>query len=472
MSTHDFWNAVFEPKAVAVVGKTGSFKGGFMYVNALSTFGFTGTIYVVSTDSEGGLGHDAYDRIEDLPDGVDYGILAVPAVQVPDAVRGLAAKGTRVVHVFSSGFSDLESGEGEARTRALLEAARDTGVRIIGPNCLGVFSPTSGLTYPPGVYPKQKGRIGFVSQSGGSAQSLAWSGKYHGMYLSKAVSLGNSVDLSVSDFLAYLIDDDETGIIALYLEGTDDGRHLIELLARASKKKPVVVLKVGLTEAGGRAVSSHTGILAGSGHLWEAALRQSGAVMVETFDELTETLSALDKLTGRPKGIPPGARIALINRGGGEGVIAADVLPRVGLHVPPYTEETVGRIADLIPDAGTGFRNPLDFSAVGGYPGIFEKMLDIIDDDGATDAIIYQHHIEFAHLFREGYNRYLMEALADFNDRSRKALFVVLPLYYSGEEWLESMMFLTGRGVPVSPTIASAARVAANVSACLNRNGG
>lgn len=164
--------------------------------------------------------------------------------------------------------------------------------------------------------------------------------------------------------------------------------------------------------------------------------------------------------------------MALVNRGGGEGVIAADVLPRMGLDAPPYTETTVKRIADLIPDAGTGFRNPLDFSAVGGYPGVFEKMLDIIDEDEATDAIIYQHHIEFAHLFREGYNRYLMEALADFNDRSKKALYVVLPLYYSGEEWLESMMYLTGRGVPVSPTIVSAARVAANVSACMRRNDG
>jgi len=274
----------------------------------------------------------------------------------------------------------------------------------------------------------------------------------------------------VEDFLAYFTDDSDTDIIALYLEGTADGRGLFELVSRASDKKPVVVLKVGLTEAGGRAVSSHTGIMAGSGHLWEAALTQSGAVMVETFDELVETLSALDKLTRAPKTIRPGTRVALINRGGGEGVIAADVLPRMGLSAPPYTDTTVKRIADLIPDAGTGFKNPLDFSAVGGYPGIFEKMLDIVDEDEATDAIIYQHHIEFAHLFREGYNRYLMEAIADFNDRSKKALYVVLPLYYSGEEWLESMTYLAGRGVPVSPTIASAAKVAANVSLCFNRN--
>ncbi|MBN1881136.1 MAG: CoA-binding protein [Deltaproteobacteria bacterium] len=470
MSTQDFWDAVFTPKTAAVVGKTGSMKGGYMFVSALRTFGFTGTLYVVSTDNEGGLGYDTYDRIDDLPNGIDYAILAVPAIQVPDAVRGLAAKGVRIVHVFSSGFSDLENAEGKKRTDALMTAARETGVRIIGPNCLGVFSPTSRLTYPPGVFPQEKGRIGFVSQSGGSAQSLAWSGKHHKMFVSKAVSLGNSVDLSVEDFLAYLIDDDETEIIALYLEGTANGRRLAELLSRASKKKPVVVLKVGLTEAGERAVSSHTGIMAGSGHLWEAALSQSGSVTVATFDELTETLSALDKLTGRPKTVPPGIRVALINRGGGEGVIAADVLPRMGIHVPSYTDKTVKRIADLIPDAGTGFKNPLDFSAVGGYPGIFEKMLDIIDEDEATDAIIYQHHIEFAHLFREGYNRYLMEAIADFNDRSRKALYVVLPLYYSGEEWLESFMYLTGRGVPVSPAIIPAAHVVANVSACLNRN--
>jgi acyl-CoA synthetase (NDP forming) len=470
MSTRDFWDAVFTPKAVAVVGKTAPFKGGFMFVNALKLYGFIGAVHVVSTDGEGGLGYNTYGDIEELPDGIDYGIMAVPAIQVPDAIRNLSKKGARVVHVFSSGFSDLENEEGDRRAAALKNAARETGIRIIGPNCLGVFSPTSGLTYPPGVLPREKGRIGFISQSGGSAQSLAWSGKYNRTFLSKAVSMGNSIDLTVEDFLAYFTDDSDTDIIALYLEGTADARRLVELVSRASLKKPVVVLKVGLTEAGGRAVSSHTGIMAGSGPLWEAALAQSGAVMVETFDELTETLSALDKLTAAPKTIRPGTRIALINRGGGEGVIAADVLPRMGLSAPSYTDTTVMRIADLIPDAGTGYKNPLDFSAVGGYPGIFEKMLDIIDEDEATDAIIYQHHIEFAHLFRDGYNRYLMEAIADFNDRSKKALYVVLPLYYSGEEWLESMTYLAGRGVPVSPTIASAAKVSANVSLCLNRN--
>jgi len=139
MTTQDFWDAVFTPQAVAIVGKTGPFKGGFMFVNALSTFGFNGTVHVVSTDNEGGLGYDTYDRIEALPVGIDYAILAVPAVEVPDAVRGLATKGVRVVHVFSSGFLDLENGK---------RAASDSSPRAVeapspwrGPgNTTGCFS--------------------------------------------------------------------------------------------------------------------------------------------------------------------------------------------------------------------------------------------------------------------------------------------------------------------------------------------
>ncbi len=150
-------------------------------------------------------------------------------------------------------------------------------------------------------------------------------------------------------------------------------------------------------------------------------------------------------------------RVALVTRGGGEGVVAADVLPGLGLTVGPFAQETQEKQASIIPSEGTGFINPVDFSAVGGFPGVFEKMMAIVDDDPETDIIIYQHQIEFAHLFRKGYNQYLLDAVVGFSKGAKKMLLVVLPLYYSGDEWLRSLIYLNERGVSTHPAIEGAA---------------
>jgi acyl-CoA synthetase (NDP forming) len=430
-----------------------------MFLSALIKQGYRGHVYAVSTDSGGGMGYEHFASIEQIPDGIEYAIICVPASEVPNAVERLARKGVRAAHVFSSGFADLETDGGRRLEEELRRVSVRTGVRVIGPNCLGVFSPEVGLSFPPGIFPKEKGNLGFISQSGGTAQSLVWCSKQYGYRVNKAVSLGNSVDLSVEDFLDYMIDDPEVEVVAIYVEGVDDTGRFMESVRRGLARKPIIILKAGLSEAGVSAAASHTGIMAGSAPIWDAAIRQTGALRVRTFEELIQTISAFTK----KKGVV-GRRIALVNRGGGEGVVAADILPEIGLSVPAFTQETQRALAAIIPSAGTGFANPVDFSAIGGYPGIFEKMLDIVDADPNTDTIIYQHHIEFAHLFREGYNQYLLDALVAFRERSKKTLFVVPPLYYSGEEWLRSFVYLNERGVSTHPSIDGAAMASLHVA--------
>jgi acetate---CoA ligase (ADP-forming) subunit alpha len=455
-----FWDAVFHPKSVCVIGKTDNFKGGAMFINSLINIGYQGRISVVSTDNGGDHGFDSFDKIEDLPDGIDYAILAIPASKTPEAIRKLGKKGAKVAHIFSSGFGDLETDAGRALEQDLKMAGIEGGVRIIGPNCLGVFSPESGIAYPPGIYPKKIGNLGFISQSGGTAQSLAWSGDIYSFFHNKGVSLGNSVDLSIEDFLEYMINDPKIEIIALYIEGVKDGGRFLTLLRSATKTKPVVILKAGITDAGVIATASHTGILAGNAAVWNGAIRQAGGVIVSTFDELVEAISAFTKRKGSPK-----RRIAIINRGGGEGIIAADTLPTIGLEVPLYTKKTQDALSNLIPSTGTGIKNPLDFAAVGGYPGVFEKVLATIDDDENTDTIIYMHHIEYGHLFtRKEYNQYLLDALVKFYEQSRKTLLVVIPLYYSFDEWIRSMRYLNSKGVSTHPTILGAGKAALHLA--------
>jgi acyl-CoA synthetase (NDP forming) len=454
-----FWRSVFLPQTVVVVGKTTPPKGGSMFLSALVNHGYSGKVFVVSTDGAGGMGYDTFNSIEELPQGIEYAILCVPSQRVPDALREIAKKGVRAAHVFSSGFGDLETDEGRALEAELRKAARETGVRVIGPNCLGVFSPAVGLAFPPGIFPKEVGTVGMVSQSGGTTQGLIWAGAYYAYRLNKAVSLGNTVDLSVEDFLEHMIEDRAVEVIAVYLEGSTDASRFMSLVKRGSAEKPIIVLKVGMSEAGAKAASSHTGIMAGSGPLWDAALRQSGGIRVSTFEELVGTVSAFDKRRGTV-----GRRIALVNRGGGEGVVAADVLPGMGLTVAPFSSRTREKLASIIPSEGTGFINPVDFSLVGGLPGVFEKMFAIIDDDSETDMIIYQHQIEFAHLFKEGYNQYLLDAMVKVAAGTRKMFLVVLPLYYSGEEWLRSLAYLNEKGVSTHPTIEGAAAAARHLA--------
>jgi acyl-CoA synthetase (NDP forming) len=212
-----------------------------------------------------------------LPGPVDYVVSCVPAWQTPELLEDCRASGVKVVQLYMAGFSETGQGEGIELQKQLVEMARRGRLRLIGPNCMGVYCPSSGMSFSLD-FPREPGNIGLLCQSGGNAIYLIRSGAARGLRFSKAISYGNACDLNECDILEYLADDPETKVIAAYLEGTTDGRRLADVLAEAASAKPVVIYKGGYTEAGSRAAASHTGAMAGSQAIWDGVIRQAGAI--------------------------------------------------------------------------------------------------------------------------------------------------------------------------------------------------
>jgi acyl-CoA synthetase (NDP forming) len=329
------------------------------------------------------LGLRCYPSVTSLPEVVDLAIVVVsPALAAP-VVRECAAKGVKVAILFTAGFSELGTKEGRERGAELMAAVRGGQLRMVGPNCMGVYVPKSGLGSFPDM-PSKRGPIAFVSQSGSLSNRLVWSGGERGLAFSKVVSVGNQDDLETSDFLEYLAEDPETEIIAAYVEGARDGRRLWRALTAAGRSKPLVVWKVGRTRSGARAANSHTGALAGEAGVWSGMLRQAGAIQVRDLDELLDILSALRYL-----GRPTGDHMAIVTGPGGPEVSAADACEEAGLELANLAEETRTRLRGVVASAGTSVRNPVDIGLqLAGAAEMYRKALAATIDDPGVDAVV------------------------------------------------------------------------------------
>jgi acyl-CoA synthetase (NDP forming) len=285
--------------------------------------------------------------------------------------------------VFTAGFSELGTEEGRERGAALMAAARGGELRLVGPNCMGVYVPKSGLGSFPDL-PSDQGPIAFVSQSGSLSSRLVWSGEGRGLAFSKVISVGNQADLETSDFLEYLAEDPETEIVAAYIEGAKDGRRLWRALTVAGRRKHLVVWKVGRTRSGAQAANSHTGAMAGETEIWSGLLRQAGALQVRDIDELLDVLVALRHL-----GRPAGGRMAIVTGPGGPAVSAADACEEAGLELAELAEETKTRLRAVVASAGTSVRNPVDIGLVlAGATEMYRRVLAATIDDPGVDAAV------------------------------------------------------------------------------------
>ena len=382
---------IFFPKSVAVIGASANdskFSG--RYLRTLLDFGFEGSIYPVNPRETEVAGLKAYPRVQDVPEPIDFAIITVPAKVVPSVVEDCLAKGVKAVEVFTAGFS--ETGEEGRRLEAQLTEMSKRGIRIIGPNCFGVYCPAGRLTLLPGPdFSKESGPVALISQSGGYAQEIAREAKGWGIRFSKVISYGNACDLSEVDFLEYLAQDPATKIIAAYMEGPKDGARFMKLVRQVCKTKPVIVWKAGLTEAGARAVGSHTASLAGDEATWSAFFKQTGAVRVESKDELIDAAMAFLYLPP-----PGGRRVAVVGGGGGMGVAGCDACNRAGLSVPTFAPEVEAQLRQVLPPAGTSIRNPIDVGAPVIPPPVFEKVMETAAGVEEVDAIIATQAI---HLF-------------------------------------------------------------------------
>ncbi len=381
--TREQMRAIFFPDSVAVVGAPRSFKPGLVFLQALLDPGFKGKVYPINPNADEILGLKAYPDVSKVPDGIDLAIILVGVEQLMEVIRKCAQKRVKAAIVFTSGFGETGETEGFDRERDMVAAAAEGGLRLVGPNCMGVYCPGSGLAFFPSM-PTTSGRLSFVSQSGSMGAFVSLMAGLRGMDICKVVSIGNECDLSSGDFIDYLADDEETRIITAYLEGTRNGRDLIRAIRKASEKKPVVIWKSGTTKAGARAVASHTGSLAGSDEIWDSALRQAGAIRAQSVEDMIDIATAFHYMPEAK-----GRRMAIISGPGGPAVAAADALERCGLGLSELSRESVAKMSEFVPLAGASLRNPVDLGvAPWGIISLYPDTLKVADEDDNVDAVL------------------------------------------------------------------------------------
>ena len=340
---------IFNPRSVAIIGAS---------PHDLATLAQIKTkirdrLFLVNPKYRKVLGKKCYPSILHVESEIDYVILGVSAWALPKVLEECIQKGVKVAQIFTAGFSETGTPEGIEREKELKRMAAGR-MRIIGPNCFGVYCPSSGLSIVPEA-PTEEGHVGVVAQSGSVAESFSYFANTKNLRFSKMVSYGNAVDLDGPDFLEYLADDPDTNIIALYVEGTRNATRLKTALAKATKQKPVIVIKGGMTEQGMRAATSHTASLAGTPEIWRSLFRQTGALQVESFDEMVNIIMAFDTSP-----LPAGRSVAMITNSGGFSVIQTDLCMKAGIEVPRFSQKTIEALRVLVPLAGTSIGNPLD----------------------------------------------------------------------------------------------------------------
>lgn len=376
---------VFHPRSIAIAGvsaKEGPGFGGGGFVGSLLEVGFRGPIFLIHPTAPAIRGIKCYPRLTDVADEVDYVISSVPARFVPGLLEDCIAKGVRVLHLFTAGFTETGDAERAKMEQAVVARAKQAGIRLIGPNCMGLYVPAARLAMMGGQL-AEAGPVGMISQSGMNAGEFVRYATPRGIRCSKVISFGNGADLRAADFFDYLADDPETEIIAAYLEGIQDGPRLAQAIRKAGAVKPVAILKSGRTEAGSRAANSHTASLAGSLQIFDALCKQAGVIRVESLEELvdvTVTFRFVKRLAGR--------NVVVVGGGGGASVLAADDLDAAGLYLPPLLAETQERLAKVTQEAGTSIRNPIDTMSMW-QPGGFEGTLRPVLEAPNADAVLY-----------------------------------------------------------------------------------
>ncbi|MCC6958777.1 MAG: CoA-binding protein [Dehalococcoidia bacterium] len=376
---------IFNPRSIAIAGvsaKEGTAFGGGGFVSSLQDIGFRGPIYLIHPTAPAIRGLKCYPTLRDIPDSVDYVISSVNARNVPQLLEDCISKGVRVLHLFTAGFTETGDAERAKMEQAVVARARQAGIRLIGPNCMGLYVPESRLAMMQGQI-AESGPVGMVSQSGMNAGEFVRYATPRGIRCSKVISFGNGADLKAADFFEYLTDDPSTEIIVAYLEGIQDGPRLAQAIRRAGRTKPLAILKSGRTEAGSRAANSHTASLAGSLQIFDALCKQAGAIRVESLEELVDLAVAfrfVKKLNG--------PRVVVVGGGGGASVLAADDLNAAGLELPPLLPETQEALAKVTHEAGTSIRNPIDTTSLWEDEG-FEATLMPPATAPNVDALLY-----------------------------------------------------------------------------------
>lgn len=459
MNQTDF-QPIFQPRSVAVIGASGDPTkfGGRTYL-MLKDRTVNEKIYAVNPKMPEIDGQQAYANIKDIAGDVDFAIITVPAPFVVQAIQDCADKGVQTVEIFSAGFNETGEKDGVLREKQIVEIAKTTGMRIVGPNCFGVYSPESPLTIIPGPdYPKEVGPVGIFAQSGGFTGVLTRKVLELGIGINKAVSYGNACDLNEADFISFFRDDERTKVVAGYIEGIKDGQRFLELVKETSLKKPVIIWKGGLSEQGGRAVASHTASLAGSRDVWNGVFQQTGAVPATGLNEIVDLIIGFTHIPDFKA-----ANMSVVGGGGAITVAAADALDEQGLAIQVFSEDTQAAIRKYLPPYGNSVKNPVDIGAPIFIPEVFGPILDIISASNKVDAVVVEHII---HRQLGQFDERVGNLIPDASSKSGKPFIVTMPqtTAESGAVEAEKIRRLfrehyLSRSIPVFDSLEQAANV-------------
>jgi len=451
---------VFKPKSVAVTGSSPG-KNGHMFLMTYVNSGYKGKLYPINSKGEDVCGLKAYTSINELPEPVDFVLCCIPNKAVPQFVRDCGAKGVKVVCVYTAGFSEAGTEEGRRLELEVARAAREAGVRVVGPNCLGPYTPSVGLSYTVD-FPRESGGAAFICQSGGNSVSTTREAAARGVRFSKVISYGNACNINECDLLEYLDQDDETKMVAIYIEGVRDGPRFHRTLTKLCEKKPVVILKGGFTQAGAKAAASHTGSLAGSDLVLDGVLKQAGAIRVDTLEELVDVLVTLYLLP-----TPQGRRLSIVGAGGGSTVLATDDWARNGFVLPKLPPAIYEELRRVIPnEAGLILQNPADLSmfAFGENAEFF--LTTLVNRESFADLTVFHQGFGQSGWIPSDTTEALLDnainAYLKVKSKTDRPLLLVLQHLISGWDWQKGVEDVqkrcTAAGIPVYHSMFGAAK--------------
>ncbi|HXX35310.1 MAG TPA: CoA-binding protein [Thermodesulfobacteriota bacterium] len=445
--------AIFNPRSIAVIGASDNpGKLGSHVMRSLTEGRYPGKIYPVNPGKDQILGIKAYPSLSRIPDLVDLSVIILPAAQVPQMVMECAEKGVKGIVLITAGFKEIEDRRGEILQREITDLATQSRIRIIGPNTFGIVNLHLPLnaSFTPEFSWVKKGVISLVSQSGGMSHLMAFLSLQDGVGLSKIVGLGNRCNVDFAEMVEYLLHDDQTKVIALYMEGIDFPKKLMEVARERNREKPILAYKVGRSSTGDKASQFHTGSLAGKHEIYEGAFRQTGILTVESSEELLDTAKALAACP-----LPQGAKVAVLSGQAGPGMAACDVCEIEGLTIPPFSRETQRRVNELLPPLAIR-TNPVDMGPAWYDAEAIKGIVQAVLEDKGIDAVILC-------LMFASANKSAVGILAELLSKRKTNKPIVCCFSSPPGIWEDEIQRLEGSGVPNYPTPERAAKTLVNL---------
>ena len=446
-------DAIFNPGAVAVIGASDNpGKLGSHVMRSLIEGRYPGKIFPVNPGKDEILGLKTYPSLLQIPDAVDLSIIVLPAESVPRTIIECQEKGVKGIVLITAGFKEIEDKRGEVLQKEITELADQSGIKVIGPNTFGIVNLHLPLnaSFTPEFSLVEKGGISFVSQSGGMSHLMAFLSLQNKVGFSKIIGLGNRCNVDFAEMVEYLIQDSQTKVIAMYMEGIDHPKRLMEIAKRGIREKPILAYKVGRSSTSDKASQFHTGSLAGKHEIYEGAFKQVGILTVESSEELLDTAKALTMCP-----LPNGNKVAVLSGQAGPGMAACDVCEMEGLLIPPFSTETQKRIEELLPPLAIR-TNPVDMGPAWYDSEAIKGIVHTVLEDKNIDAIILC--IMFASA-----NRPAVGILTDLLLERRPDKPILCCFSSPAGIWDDEIKRLEGSGIPNYPAPERAAKTLVNL---------